>query len=273
MNRAAWLLLGATLRFQWQGWKTHRLGMVQSLIWVAASALMFFGIDRLFALLGDERPLDIGASYLAYVLIGMAVNGVVMNLMFGLGKQMGRIEYGGQLAWMWSGSTHLPLPLVLLIGAVPGLGTPLLEMGLFALVAWALGIALPEANWLAGAVVLLVSMLAFVGFGLITAASQLWLKKGNPLGFLFGGVATILAGLYFPVSVLPEMLHPIALAIPLTYTFDGLRDALIHGASWVDVWPDLAMLTLFGAGFWVAGLWGLRAAKRRVLEEGSLGLD
>lgn len=45
--------------------------------------------------------------------------------------------------------------------------------------------------------------------------------------FLFG--LTPLAAVYYPVSVLPAWLQPVALAIPASHVFEGMRAALLHG--------------------------------------------
>ena len=47
--------------------------------------------------------------------------------------------------------------------------------------------------------------------------------------FLLG--LTPLAAVYYPVSVLPAWLQPVALAIPATHVFEGMRTALLHGQT------------------------------------------
>ena len=55
---------------------------------------------------------------------------------------------------------------------------------------------------------------------------------------------------YYPVSVLPEWLQPIALALPPTHVFEGMRSILFHGTFDAgDLWWALAL----NAVYFVAG--------------------
>jgi len=68
---------------------------------------------------------------------------------------------------------------------------------------------------------------------------------------------------YYPVSVLPGWLQAIALALPPTYVFEGMRALLIEHIFRADLmWPALGLNALwFGAG--VFGFLQLLNAARR----------
>jgi len=66
------------------------------------------------------------------------------------------------------------------------------------------------------------------------------------------------SGVYYPVSVLPEWMQWIAKISPATYALDGIRAAVLHGATLSDLWGDIWPLLLIGAisvplGLWVFG--------------------
>jgi ABC-2 type transport system permease protein len=44
-----------------------------------------------------------------------------------------------------------------------------------------------------------------------------------------------LACVYYPVAILPDWLQPIAWALPPTYVFEGMREALLHQVFRVDL--------------------------------------
>ncbi|MGH7104490.1 MAG: ABC transporter permease [Acetobacteraceae bacterium] len=52
---------------------------------------------------------------------------------------------------------------------------------------------------------------------------------------LFG--LTPLSAVFYPVSVLPAAIQPLALALPSTHVFEGMRTILLHGAP---AWPEMA---------------------------------
>jgi ABC-2 type transport system permease protein len=53
--------------------------------------------------------------------------------------------------------------------------------------------------------------------------------------------------LMYPVSVLPHALQLLARLIPVTYSLEGMRRALLGGARWNEIWPSVAALLLFAA--------------------------
>ncbi len=73
-----------------------------------------------------------------------------------------------------------------------------------------------------------------------------------------------LCGIYYPVSVLPGWLESIALALPPTYVFEGMRGVLLEGVvDWANLaWAAGLNVVFFGAGYTIFTLF-LRAAKER----------
>ena len=94
-----------------------------------------------------------------------------------------------------------------------------------------MGVDLSHMNLPATMLVLLFSILTFVAFGVLSAATILWLKKGDPLAWILGGLGTMLGGAYFPVDVLPQWLRQISFLIPITYSLDALRLTMLKGYS------------------------------------------
>ena len=63
-----------------------------------------------------------------------------------------------------------------------------------------------EANWLGAVMILIVSILAFAGLGIISTSYLLLFKRGNPASWLIVGASSLLGGMMYPVSVLPGRL-------------------------------------------------------------------
>ncbi len=52
----------------------------------------------------------------------------------------------------------------------------------------------------------------------------------------------LLAGIFWPVHELPELIQPVSLIMPLTFAVNAVRDAAIRDATVLDVAPDLLVL-------------------------------
>ncbi|HUZ64274.1 MAG TPA: ABC transporter permease [Acetobacteraceae bacterium] len=74
---------------------------------------------------------------------------------------------------------------------------------------------------------------------------------------LFG--LTPLSAVFYPVSVLPVWLRPVALALPSAHVFEGMRAVLLHGVVRWDQMVWAALLNLI----WMAGATALFARQFR----------
>ena len=78
---------------------------------------------------------------------------------------------------------------------------------------------------------------------------------------------TLLGGMLFPVTVLPEWLQPLSDLVPLLYAFDGARDALFAGSGWES---DAAVLALWALVLWPMALFAFDRAGAYARRAGSL---
>lgn len=122
-----------------------------------------------------------------------------------------------------------------------------------------------HANWAGGVVILAASVLAFAGLGVLSASYALLFKRGNPVKWLFLGGAGLVSGVMYPVTVLPPVLQRLARLLPVTYSLEGMRAALLQQSSFADLWPQLRALFLFALVLLPSSLgvfsWALRRTK------------
>lgn len=123
----------------------------------------------------------------------------------------------------------------------------------------------------AGAVLL--AFIPFVwGLGVISAAATLTFRRGaGGVGFLVS-IATVGSGAYFPLSVLPTWVQEIAAYNPVAIAVTSMREALLGGSTWVDVWPSVVKLIPMSALAMLLGAIAFRAAIARERRRGTLGL-
>ena len=91
---------------------------------------------------------------------------------------------------------------------------------------------MPDANFVAALVLLLVASVSFIGIGMMTAVLPLISpEKGTQLGFVAQGLLLVVSGVYYPVSVLPEWMQWLSKISPATYALRGDRAAILDGAG------------------------------------------
>jgi ABC-2 type transport system permease protein len=113
--------------------------------------------------------------------------------------------------------------------------------------------------------VLLATLLAFSGLGVLSAAYLLLFKRGNPAKWFILGVSSVAGGMLFPVNILPPWLQLVAYLNPVTYAMDAMRGALLNGAGIFSLAHPLLVLLAFAVVLLPSSLlifsWSLRRTK------------
>ena len=113
-----------------------------------------------------------------------------------------------------------------------------------------------------GATIVALSIFAFVGLGFFFGArfARRAEDVNGPVA-AFGVPLLVLAGTWFPVSLLPNFLPHIARFDPIFHMNEALKGVAGRGLGWVDVFGSLLFLTAFAAISLVRGM----ASYRRML--------
>jgi ABC-2 type transport system permease protein len=127
-----------------------------------------------------------------------------------------------------------------------------------------------QGNYLAALVVLALTVISASSLGIIAASFVMVIKRGDPINWGFGLLNGIFGGVYFPITVLPESIRWVAYLLPITYTLDAMRRALLQDASWGELGIDLIVLAGFASLLLPLSLAAFRYAVRRAKTEGSL---
>jgi ABC-2 type transport system permease protein len=142
---------------------------------------------------------------------------------------------------------------------------------LFGVVAAFFSLHLPDANYVAALVLLVVASISFIGIGMMTAVLPLISpEKGTQLGFVAQGLLLVVSGVYYPVSVLPGWMQAIAKISPATYALRGCRRSILEGAGITDLWREIWALLVIGAVSVPLGLWTFRTGERYAKKHGKL---
>ena len=124
-----------------------------------------------------------------------------------------------------------------------------------------------QANYPAALAVMLAGSLSFIGVGIIAAVlPMLYPERGAQMTNFAQALFLLASGVYYPVSVLPNWLQTISRVSPATYTLEGVRAALLNGASVQSLTPIIGLLIVIGLVTIPLGVvvfqWGERYAKR-----------
>ncbi len=138
------------------------------------------------------------------------------------------------------------------VGAAALLAIPLFHFSIF-------GLGLPLLGFFTNLIVMGWSI------GLLVAALVLRYGLGaESLAWVAIFAIAPLSGIYYPVSVLPHWLQPVALMLPSTHVFEGMRAVMFSGHADPDRFRDAVLLNLVylvvGGGVF---LYAFQSARRR----------
>jgi ABC-2 type transport system permease protein len=210
------------------------------------------------------RALPAGSSYFAFALVGFAFFDYLSVSLTAFDSSIEEARQNRTLEALLV--TQTPLWVILAGSAVYPFTALALRTGVY--LAW--GALLFDftpraANWPGAVAILLASILAFAGLGIISAGYSILFKRGNPAKWVVLGVSGLVGGMMYPVSVLPSPLRFLARLIPITYSLEGMRAALLASAGWRELWPSIAALLLFAAilipSSFLIFSWALRRTK------------
>jgi ABC-2 type transport system permease protein len=133
------------------------------------------------------------------------------------------------------------------------------------------GVPITPVDALRALGVILVAVPALYGLGALFAAVVLRFGEVHAMVQGVRGVFTVFCGMTFPIAILPEWAHRVALTLPPTYLIGDLRNVLLGSSSVIATIPDLAILLGLGIIISVLAVIAFRRTERHARRGGSLG--
>jgi ABC-2 type transport system permease protein len=225
---------------------TYRSPFILEAVEALFGATTFYYVARFVDSPALREALPQGKTYFAYSLVGFVFFDYLNAALDTFDRSLQEARDAGTLEPLLVTQVSLP---VMLIGSgfYPFAATTLRVAVYLGWAAVFFDFPLNAANWLAVAAVLLATLLAFSGMGVLSASYLLLFKRGNPAKWFILGVSSIAGGMLFPVSILPPWLQLVAHLNPVTYALDAMRGALLDGASVFSIARSLLLLLVFGA--------------------------
>jgi ABC-2 type transport system permease protein len=246
---------------------SYRTSFMLQFVGILMSVLIWRFVSGVVKAPADTPGLD-GMDYFAYVLLGLAFFHYLSSALGSFASKIRQEQTTGTLE------------AILVTPTSPGtivLGSALWEfvlasvkVGIYLAVGWAFGVAIRFENLPVCLVVLAITVLAFSGIGILSAAFIFYLKRGDPITYLVSSASILLGGVFYPPQDMWPWLGALSKFLPITYALHAWRSALLKGATLRELLPDIAALLIFVVILLPIGTIAFRLAIRRARQEGSL---
>jgi ABC-2 type transport system permease protein len=243
---------------------TYRSPFILEIVEALFGAAMFYYVARFVDSPQLRQALPQGNSYFAYSLVGFIFFDYLHAALDTFDRSLVEARDTGTLEPLLV--TQVSLPVIVVGSAIYPFVVTTLRIGVY--LGWGaalFGFPLGAANWLSVLAMLVAILLAFAGLGIFSSAYLLLFKRGNPGKWFLLGISSVVGGMLFPVSILPDWLQVIAHLNPVTYALDGMRDALLNGAGLYGISRPIVVLLLFAVVLLptsvLAFSWALRRTK------------
>ncbi len=223
---------------------SSRLTLAWQLTTILLVVPTMYYLGRLFQPATPPDLAPYGGSYFPFVVLGLAFSGFFSAMMGAWASGIRNEHLGGTL------DAVLASPVSLLtvamgaslwstfVGAVQTLVYLLVGRLVF-------HVNFGQMNVASAATTVLLTMMVFAALGMISAALILLLRSGDLLTGMLAGVSVLVAGVFYPTTILSPPLQRLAQWIPLTHTLQAIRLALLTGAGVAALWEEIVTLLLF----------------------------
>ena len=247
---------------------SFKFQMLLDAVSIAAQCWTFFYVSQ-FVRSAAVLPQSPSPDYFAFLLIGSAVAGYQFSILSSFSLSIHKEIALGTLEAI--AMTPTPPIMIVLSGALWSFLAATVRVGFYFLIGFLIfGLHLHSFNPLAMLAALSLMMLTLSGLGMISAAFLLVYKRGDPVSYILNGLTRLIAGVYFPVTMLPGGLQKLSKILPMTHGLNLMRGFLIEGKTFLDLKTDFLILAGFSVIFLPAGLWIFHRAVAKAKREGSL---
>jgi ABC-2 type transport system permease protein len=223
-------LVAAFLRRDWAVARSYRLSFALGVVDALISLVLFFYLARLVDQTALASQSQLSGGYFAFAVIGFSLMDILRAGVTTFAAQLREDQVTGTLEALLV--TPSPPALVVLGSASFDLLRAALSgivLVLLAVLFFGLELSVNATSLIALLVATPASFALFTALGIVIAGLTVVVKQVVALVTFVSTALAVLAGVYFPISVLPPALEAIAKALPFTWTLDVFRDALLGG--------------------------------------------
>lgn len=250
---------------------SYRVAFVTDVVFIGVQAVLFSFMAQIVDPSALPEYGGAQTTYMEFVMIGVVISTVSGLLLQRVATAMRQEQLIGTLEALLMTPTS---PAAIQAGSVAFdlLFIPVRMGVLLGVFALAFGLDF-QAEGIVPAVVVFAAFAPFVwGLGLAGAAAVLTFRRGDGLVGAVMSLLAVVSGAFFPVALFPEWLQTLAEINPLAISIEAIREALIGGAGWAALRPEVLLLVPLSALALLLGVVAFRAALAREHRRGTLGL-
>lgn len=270
LNKSTWRVAAAFLKRDIIAEMSYRVSFLFQFLNIVFSVGVFYFLSRLI----DKSALipslaSYGGDYFSFVLIGIAFTGYFGVGLSSFANNLRQAQTTGVIEAMLT--TPVSIPMIILASSQWNYLFTTLKVFVYLLLGIGfLNVHLGQVNYLAAFLILLLTIIAFSSLGIIAASFIMVLKRGDPITWAFSAFSTLLGGVYYPIDILPGWMQVIARFIPITYSLEAMRKALLTSATLTQLLPEIFVLGVFSVILLPFSLMIFNYAVRRAKIDGSL---
>ena len=210
-----------------------------------------------------------GRSFLAYAVTGYVALNVALSALWGGLAFLERSNRNGALPHIWS--AEAPRWISLVGVTVVDVGFAALQGALVLLMASVLFEGTVFVITAPGVAALLIALVAFWGMGLAFAGVGL-VARGARFPGALSTLAMVMAGVSFPIAILPWSVRWISYVNPYTYVLDLLRSTTLGTKPLLALEAEFLIAGVIALGSVVGGGWLFTRFERIAVRRGLVGL-
>lgn len=251
---------------------SYRTAFAPDIFALVFQAGVFFFVQKIvdpttLPVYGETR-----ATYMGFVAVGIAL---AAFMQVGLGRIVSGIrneQLLGTLEALFMTPTR-PITIQMGLVAYDLVYVPLRTLAFLSVIALGFGVDFKTGPSLLAVAAVVVLFIPIVwGFGMVVAAWVFTFRRGGALVVLTGGLVTVGAGAYFPLTVFPDWLRRIAEHNPVAVAFEAARSGLLGGTGFEALTGPILILGIWAAFLFSFGLMAFSWAQMRERRRGTMGL-
>jgi ABC-2 type transport system permease protein len=248
---------------------SYKTAFAADALGIVFKVITFYYIGAVFGGVVAPSLAAYGHDYFAFLIVGIALMDFVHTSLETFAVSIRESQMTGTLEVVLLSPIRLPQMVVYsslwpyVFTAMRFLTYVLTGVGFFGLQISAHGIV-------PAAAVLLLTILCFAPLGIISAAVIMVFKKGAWFQMLINGASALLAGVAYPVDVLPKWASQVSYYLPLTHSVNAMRASLLNGKGLAELSTDLLFLAGFAVVLMPLSLWIFGLAVDRTKQLGTL---
>lgn len=249
---------------------SYRTAFALDIIWISVVVPVLFLLSNVFSGAAAPTLSQYGGHYFPFLLIGVAFQDYVTFSQTNFNHSIREHQLMGTLEIVMLSPT--PVPLVLLCSSLWGFIYTSIRFWIYVLMGVIFGLDIDHLNLLSLVLITGLSVLSFSAVGIFTASLVVLIKRGaEGVTQILTVVTVALSGVLYPVKSLPIWLQKTAQFLPFTHALDGMRKAILTGATLTELAPQLTALTIFAMILFPLGLYSFSLAVERSKVTGTLG--